>query len=52
MIPYITYLERNNFEVILVFLKWFLLGFIAPVALFDLFKILCILFDASKMFKL
>ena len=31
-------LERNKFELILVFLKWFLLDFIKAVALFDLFE--------------
>ena len=38
MIPYNRKLERNKFEIILVFLKWFLLGFIASVALFALFE--------------
>ena len=48
MIPSSIKMERNKFEIILVFLKWFLLGFIAIVALFALFKFLCILFDAKK----
>ena len=52
MIPYIIKLERNKFEIILAFLKWFLLDFIRAVALFALFKILWILFDAIKMFIL
>ena len=46
MIPYNRKLERNKFEIILVFLKWFLLGFIATVALFALFKFFWTLFDA------
>ena len=52
MIPYIRKLERNKFELILVFLKWFLLDFIRPVALFVLFKFVWILFDFGKMFRL
>ena len=52
MIPYIRKLEKNKFEIILVFLKWFLLDFIATVALFALLKFLWILFDSRKMFKL
>ena len=52
MIPYNREMERNKFEIILIFLKWFLLGFIATVALFALFKFLLILFDARKMFTL
>ena len=50
MIPYNRKLERNKFEIILVFLKWFLLDFIRAVALFALFKCVWILFDARKMF--
>ena len=38
MIPYNRKLERNKFEIILVFFKWFLLDFIKAVALFDLFE--------------
>ena len=38
MIPYIRKLERNKFEVILVFLKWFLWGFIVAEELFALFE--------------
>ena len=49
MIPYIRKLERNKFEIILVFLKLFLLDFIKAVALFDLFKFVWILFDFTKM---
>ena len=52
MIPYIKKLEKNKFEIILVFLKWFLLDFIKAAALFDLLKILWILFDSTKMFML
>ena len=52
MIPYIRKLERNKFEIILVFLKWFLLDFIKAVALFDLFEFLRILFAFRKMFAL
>ena len=49
MIPYIRKLERNKFEIILVFLKLFLLDFIKAVAPFDLFKFVWILFDFTKM---
>ena len=52
MIPYNRKLERNKFEIILVFLKRFLLGFIVAIALFELFKILWILFGVRKMFML
>ena len=52
MIPYIRKLERNKFEFILVFLKLFLWDFIKAVALFDLFKFLCSLFDFTKNFML
>ena len=52
MIPYIRKLERNKFQIILVFLKWLLWGFIATVALFALFNFLWILFDVGKMFML
>ena len=40
MIPYIRKLERNKFELILVFLKMILLDFIRTVALFELLEIL------------
>ena len=50
MIPYIRKLEINKFEFILVFLKWFLLDFIRPVALFELLEFASILFNARKMF--
>ena len=49
MIPYIRKLERNKFELILVFLKWFLLDFIRPVALLELSEFVCILFNVKKM---
>ena len=49
MIPYIRKLERNKFELILVFLKWFLLDFIRPVALFELSEFVWILFGIIKM---
>ena len=52
MIPYIRKLERNKFEIILVFLKWFLLDFIRAVALFELFQFVWILFDSKVMFSL
>ena len=52
MIPYIRKLERNKIELILVFLKWFLLDFIRAVALFALFVFVRILFDVRKMFML
>ena len=52
MIPYIRKLEKNKFEIILVFLKWFLLDFIKAAALFDLLKFVWILFDFTKMFTL
>ena len=51
-IPYIRKLERNKFELILVFLKWFLLDFIRRVALFELSEFVWILFNARKMFSL
>ena len=50
MIPYIIKLERNIFEIILVFLKWFLLGFIIEVALFELYEFLWILCDTRKIY--
>ena len=46
MIPYNRKLERNKFELILVFWKWFLLDFSRAVALFDLCEFLWILFNA------
>ena len=49
MIPYNRKLEKNLFEIILVFLKWFLLDFIKAEALFDLFEFLRTLFDFRKM---
>ena len=49
MIPYIRKLEINKFEIILVFLKWFYLGFTIAVALCALSKF-WILFDARKNF--
>ena len=52
MIPYNRKLERNKFEIIMVFLKWFLLDFIKAAALFDLLKFVWILFDFTKMFML
>ena len=52
MIPYNRKLERNKFEIILIFLKWFLLDFIKAVALFDLFEFFWSLFDFTKMFML
>ena len=52
MIPYIRKMERNKFELILVFLKGFLLDSIRAVALFALFKIMWILFDSIEMFIL
>ena len=52
MIPYIRKLERNKFENILVFLKWFLLDFTKAEALFALFEFVSILFDSTKMFSL
>ncbi len=52
MIPYNRKLEKNSFEIILVFLKWFLLDFIRPVALFELSEFVWILFNARKMFIL
>ena len=52
MIPYIRKLEINKFEIILVFLKWFLLDFIKAVALFELLEFLCTLIEARIMFKL
>ena len=52
MIPYIRKLEKNKFEIILVFLKGFLLDFIKAAALFDLFEFLRILFAFRKMFTL
>ena len=52
IIPYSRKFERNKFEIILMFLKWFLWGFIAAVALFALFEFLGILFDVTKMFLL
>ena len=48
MIPYNRKLERNKFEIILGFLKWFLLDFIKAGALFELLEIVCILFNATK----
>jgi len=52
MIPYIIKLEKRKFEIILVFLKWFLLDFIKAAALFDLLKFVWILSDSTKMFTL
>ena len=52
MIPYIRKLERNKFEIILVFLEWILLDFTRAVALFALFEFVWILFDSRKMFSL
>ena len=49
MILYNKKLERNKFEIILIFLKWFLLDFIRPVALFELSKFVWILFGIIKM---
>ena len=48
MIPYNRKLERNKFEIILVFLKWILLDFTRAVALFALFEFLWTLFDFRK----
>ena len=39
MIPDSGKMKRNKFEVILVFLKWFLCGFSVGVAVFAFFKI-------------
>ena len=47
MIPYIRKLEKNGFEIILVFFIWFLNK---SVALFALFKFLWNLFAAKNMF--
>ena len=52
MIPYSRKMEKNEFEVILVFLKkiiWFLNE---PVALFSLFKLLWNLFATENMFMI
>ena len=43
MIPYIRKLERNKFELILVFLKWFLLDFTRAKALYALLN-LCVFY--------
>ena len=51
MIPYSRKMERNDFEIILVFLKCFLLDSIRPAALFELSEFVWILFDIIKMFK-
>ena len=48
MIPFNVKLGENKFEIILVFLKWFILGLIVAVALFALFKILWNLSAAKK----
>ena len=48
MIPYNRKLERNKFELILVFLKWFLLDFIRAVVLFDLFEFCVFLSTLEK----
>ena len=48
MIPYSRKLEINKFEIILVFLKWFLLDFIRPVALLDLFEFVWIFLTLQK----
>ena len=48
MIPFNGKLVDNGFESILVFEKWFLLGFTATVALFVLFDFLYILVDSEK----
>ena len=49
MIPNSRKLERNKFEIILVFLNDFFLDFNRPVALFELLEFMCILFNARKM---
>ena len=49
MIPYNRKLERNKFELILVFIKWFLLDFIRAVALFEFSEFVWILFGIIKM---
>ena len=50
MIPYNRKLERNKFEIILIFLKCFLLDLIRAGALLELLEFVCILFNARKMF--
>ena len=52
MIPYNRKMERNKFEIILVFLKYFIWFLNKLAALFALFKFLYILFGVRKMFKL
>ena len=39
--------REKKFEIILVFLKWFLLDFIGPVTLCELLEFLWILFEAK-----
>ena len=48
MIPYNRKLERNKFEIILIFLKCFLLDLIRAGALLELLEFVCILFNGRK----